>query len=210
MLPLSATSTRTQPPPGWAWHELTSLARLESGHTPSRQRPDWWGGDIPWISLADIRELDGRTAYDTKEHTNELGIANSAARILPAGTVVLSRTASVGFVTIMGRSMAPSQDFVNWVCGPGLESRFLAYVLRASRGYLRTLSSGAIHQTIYMPTVEAFNVCVPTLPEQKRIADRLDRHMVAAEQATKLAEAQLAAIGALPAALLRRAFTGEL
>jgi hypothetical protein len=61
-----------------------------------------------------------KVAQDTLESTNEQGIANSSARLLPEGTVVLSRTASVGFVTIMGRPMATSQDFVNWVCGPEL------------------------------------------------------------------------------------------
>jgi type I restriction enzyme, S subunit len=93
-LPLSSEQTQATPPPGWKWRLLTSVARLETGHTPSRNRPDWWGGDIPWISLSDIRELDGRIARDTREWTNAEGIANSAARVLPAGTVVLSRTAS--------------------------------------------------------------------------------------------------------------------
>jgi type I restriction enzyme S subunit len=52
---------------------------------------------------------------------------------LPAGTVCLSRTASVGFVTIMGRQMATSQDFVNWVCGPGLDPLLLFFLLVANR-----------------------------------------------------------------------------
>lgn len=104
--PLSVTSVRDPAPAGWQWRHLTSLARLESGHTPSRYHPEWWGGVIPWIALPDIRKLDGRVAHETTEYTNEAGIANSSARVLPAGTVVLSRTASVGFVTVMGREMA--------------------------------------------------------------------------------------------------------
>ena len=143
--PLSAGRPGRQAPPGWRWFRLTDLARLETGHTPSRSHPEWWGGPIPWISLADIRELDGKVAQDTLETTNEQGIANSSARLLPEGTVVLSRTASVGFVTIMGRPMATSQDFVNWVCGPELYPHFLAYLLRGSRAYIRSLSSGAIN-----------------------------------------------------------------
>lgn len=110
---LSAGRPGDEAPAGWRWLRLTDLARLETGHTPSRSHPEWWGGPIPWISLADVRELDGKVAQDTIEHTNEEGIANSSARPLPEGTVVLSRTASVGFVTIMGRPMATSQDFVN-------------------------------------------------------------------------------------------------
>ena len=90
------------PPAGWKWRPLSSLARLETGHTPSRRVPEWWGGDIPWLALPDIRELDGRVALKTLETTNALGLANSSARLLPKDTVCLSRTASVGFVTVLG------------------------------------------------------------------------------------------------------------
>ncbi len=146
--PLAVDDTRAAPPRGWRWVNLRLVARLESGHTPSRYHPEYWGGDILWLALPDIRAIDGKVAMETAEHTNELGIANSAARVLPPGTVVLSRTASVGFVTIMGRPMATSQDFVNWVCGADLDHRFLAYLLRASRGYIRSLASGAVHKTV--------------------------------------------------------------
>lgn len=176
MTPLSAGRPGSEAPLGWRWARLTDLARLETGHTPSRSHPEWWGGPIPWISLADIRELDGKVAQDTIEHTNEKGIANSAARLLPEGTVVLSRTASVGFVTIMGRPMATSQDFVNWVCGPELDPRFLAYLLRATRAYIRSLSSGAIHQTVYMPTVESFFVCAPSVQRQREMCRTLEKN----------------------------------
>ena len=121
----------------WNWTRLTRITRLESGHTPSRRRPDWWGGDIPWIQLADIRAVDGRVIHSTSETTNPEGIAHSAARILPAGTVVMSRTASVGFVARLGRPMATSQDFVNWVCGPDLDPEFLMHLLIRSRDYIR-------------------------------------------------------------------------
>lgn len=118
--PLSTGSSITTPP-GWRWHRLLDLARLESGHTPGRKRPEWWGGEVPWLAPPDIRRLDCREAHETLERTNADGLANSSARMLPPGTVCLSRTASVGFVTILGREMATSQDFVNWICGPELD-----------------------------------------------------------------------------------------
>jgi type I restriction enzyme S subunit len=208
--PLTVNPVYNEAPEGWRWHKLTDLARLESGHTPSRYHPEWWGGDIPWIALPDIRALDGKVAYETSEHTNPDGIANSAARILPAGTVVLSRTASVGFVTIMGRPMATSQDFVNWVCGDELDPHFLALLLRASRKFIHSVSSGAVHKTVYMPTVESFRVCIPSLDEQRRIAtDTLEKLQHAEKLVASLTD-NLKAIGKLPAALLRQAFSGKL
>lgn len=194
--------------PGWRWHRLTSLARLATGHTPSRRCPEYWNGDIPWLQLPDIRALDGHRALDTLEHTNELGIKNSAAVLLPQGTVCLSRTASVGFVTVMGRPMATSQDFVNWVCGPDLSPEFLKWLFIACRKPIRDLGSGAVHQTIYFPTVEQFAVCIPPLAEQERIAGRLTEQLGAVERARAAAAQRLAAAESLPAALLREVFEG--
>jgi type I restriction enzyme S subunit len=206
--PLAAGAARDAAPDGWTWHLLTNLARLESGHTPSRRHPEWWGGDIPWLALPDIRELDCQVADKTTETTNEQGVANSSARVLPAGTVVLSRTASVGFVAMMGRPMATSQDFVNWVCGPDLDPSFLMYLLRASRDYIRQLSSGAIHKTVYVPTVKAFAVCVPQLTEQKRIASKVRSRLAAHAEMRTLLDDQAAQIDCLPSVFLRDAFSG--
>ena len=194
---------------GDGWVALSSVAQLESGHTPSRRRPEWWGGDVPWIALPDIRRLDGRTATDTAETTNELGLANSSARLLPEGTVVLSRTASVGFVTVMGHPMATSQDFVNWVPGPELRSWYLAFVLIGAREYLRELSSGAVHKTIYRPTLKGLHIRLPSLDVQDRIIDRIQQGLASLADTLKSLEAKSVALDALPASLLGAAFRGE-
>ena len=157
-------------PEGWHWTKLTDVARLETGHTPSRKHPEYWGGGIPWIGIKDATGNHGKTIYDTIQHTNELGIANSSARILPENTICLSRTASVGHVVVMGRPMATSQDFVNWVCSENLDSRFLKYVLLGERNAFLRFASGTTHQTIYFPEVKAFHVCLPPLTEQRAIA----------------------------------------
>lgn len=199
-----STPTRT----GWRWHRLADLARLATGHTPSRREPAWWGGEIPWLQLPDIRAVDGRRVTETMEYTNELGLANSSAVLLPAGTVCMSRTASVGFVTIMGRDMATSQDFVNWVCGPQLDPDFLMYLLIRSRRVLREMGSGATHHSIYFETVREFSVCVPAIAEQRKIVADLTERLTRAERTLDAIRSELAAIEALPAALLREAFKG--
>lgn len=205
--PLSVRREGRCPPPGWRWRQLSELARLESGHTPSRRRPEWWGGDIPWIALPDIRALDGRTAYETAEYTNPDGITNSAARVLPAGTVVLSRTASVGFITVMGRPMATSQDFVNWVCGPELEPWFLGYLLISCRDYIRSLASGAVHKTVYVPIAKAFYICAPDVEKQRQIVSSLQAQLQVVARAQVAASKQLEEIQELPATLLRTSFS---
>ena len=164
----------TEAPPGWRWKLLTKLARLETGHTPSRRHPEYWDGDIPWIGIRDATANHGRTLHDTEQHVTQEGIDNSSARLLPTNTVCLSRTASVGYVVAMGRPMATSQDFVNWVCDPAvLDYRYLKYALLAEASSYSRFSHGTTHQTIYFPEVKAFHLCTAPRDTQANIADVL-------------------------------------
>lgn len=172
--PLSLKPGRA--PSGWEWALLTDVAKLESGHTPSRRVPEYWeGGTIPWLSLKDIKRRVGMYVHETADQTTQLGIDNSSARVLPARTVALCRTASVGKVAVLGRDMATSQDFVNWVCGPRLHPEYLYYALVSSPTFFDAQKQGSTHKTIYFPTVQKFHVLLPPLPEQKRIAAILDK-----------------------------------
>ncbi len=152
---------------------MTDVARLETGHTPSRKHPEYWGGNVPWIGIRDATGNHGQRISATAQYTNELGIRNSSARILPTNTVCLSRTASVGYVVVMGVPMATSQDFVNWVCGPELDYRFLKYVLVGEQSSFLRFASGTTHQTIYFPEVKAFHVALPNVKVQSHIANTL-------------------------------------
>ena len=137
----------------WRRANIRRYASMKTGHTPSRSKPEYWENvTIPWFTLADVWQLrDGRRVYlgDTANQISELGLANSAAELLPAGTVVLSRTASVGFSGVMPTPMATSQDFWNWICGPDLMPEYLNYQFKAVAPELRALNMGSTHQTIY-------------------------------------------------------------
>ncbi len=165
-------------PEHWTVMPVRLAARLESGHTPSRNHPEYWEDcSIPWFTLADvwqIREGGINVVTDTKEKVSDLGIANSAARVLPAGTVMLSRTASVGFSAIMGIDMATTQDFANWVCGLSLTPLFLLQVFRAMGQEFRRLMMGSTHNTIYMPDIASLRFALPTALEQASIVAFVD------------------------------------
>lgn len=166
-------------PSHWESGNIRRFAQMKTGHTPSRSVPDYWAStDIPWFTLADVWQLrDGKQIYlgDTASKISELGLANSAAELLPAGTVVLSRTASVGFSGIMPRPMATSQDFWNWVCGTQLLPEFLNYQFKTMTAAFKSLNMGSTHQTIYQKDAARLHVVVPPLKEQRAIVDCLDR-----------------------------------
>jgi type I restriction enzyme S subunit len=168
---------------------------------------------IPWVSLADVWQLrSGETVYleDTAEMISPVGMANSSARLLPKGTVILSRTASVGFAAIMATDMATTQDFAAWVPGPKVRSKFLYYVLRAMRSEFRRLMMGSTHQTIYMPDIRSFRTPLPPLAEQDRIIAALDASIGRYRQATAKIQASITRLREYRAALITAAVTGQI
>lgn len=160
-------------PEHWSVVQVRHVATLGSGHTPSRSRPDWWEDCcIPWFTLADIwqvRREGRRFVTETEEMVSELGIANSSAVVHPAGSVMLSRTASVGFPAIMGCAMATSQDFAVWRCDSRVVNEYLYLVLLGMKQELSRLMIGSTHKTIYMPDIEAFRMPLPPVEQQKEI-----------------------------------------
>ena len=206
---LAVGNPGTPLPEGFSWQALDGLARLESGHTPSRRIVEYWDGDVPWIGIRDATANHGRTIFDTKQHISQAGVANSSTRLLPANTVCLSRTASVGYVVTMGVPMCTSQDFVNWVCGPRLSHRYLALLLRLEQETVRRFSSGTTHQTVYFPEAKAFHIAAPELAEQKAIVavlgaldDKIESNRRCVALMVKLAQAVLFSdVGARPVRL---------
>jgi type I restriction enzyme S subunit len=201
-------------PEHWLVTPIRLVAKLESGHTPSRNHPEYWQDcTVPWFSLADvwqIREAGRDTIVETNECISELGIANSAARKLPAGTVMLSRTASVGFSAIMGVEMATTQDFANWVCGPKLAPEYLLQVFRAMKPDFARLMMGSTHNTIYMPDIQSMRCAVPPRSEQAEIVNHVRR---TTERTDALIESATQAVELLKerrSALISAAVTGQI
>lgn len=164
-------------PEHWDVVRTRFVARLESGHTPSRSNDEYWEDtNIPWVTTSDIKPFrNGRKIYlnETEHQISELGLENSGARLLPEGTVFLSRTASVGFSGIMGQEMATSQDFADWVCSEEILPEYLLYVFRSMNQEFDRLTQGSTHQTIYMPDIRSFKTPLPPIEEQLEIVDHI-------------------------------------
>lgn len=201
-------------PEHWMSVPIRRVAQLESGHTPSRLVPAYWENcTIPWFTLADIWQVrkEGRVVVtETSEKVSELGVANSSARKLPAGTVVLSRTASVGFPAIMGCEMATSQDFAAWICGKRLDNQFLYLTLKAMRQELGRLTMGSTHKTIYMPDIEQLRCPLPPIEEQRRIVESVARKTARIDSLGSAADRSITLLKERRSALITAAVTGQI
>lgn len=201
-------------PTHWDVVNIRRVATMKTGHTPSRSVANYWNNTtIPWFTLADVWQLrDGTRIYlgETANRISELGLANSAAELLPAGTVVFSRTASVGFSGIMPIPMATSQDYWNWVCGPSLLPEYLVIVFRAMKDHFAALMMGSTHKTIYQADAAGIHIPLPPLPEQRRIAKLVTQRTGAIDTLAAKAEEMISTLREYRSALITDAVTGKI
>jgi len=160
-------------PEDWDVCLLDSVANRGSGHTPDKSHPEYWGGNIKWISLQDSDRLDKLYIYDTAAKITPLGIKNSSAKMHLEGTVVLSRDAGVGKSAIMKEDMAVSQHFIAWKCGPLLNNHFLYYWLQSNKSEFERIAMGNTIKTIGLPYFRRLSIPLPTIGEQEAIAEAL-------------------------------------
>lgn len=201
---------KSSPVPEWKWISLVEVARMESGHTPSRNKPEYWNGNVCWIGIRDANKNHGKTIQDTEQKTNELGLANSASRLLPAGTVCISRTASVGYVVKMGKDMATSQDFVNWVPSPVIDPDWLKWLFVAERDSLLKFGKGSTHTTVYFPEWLSMHVLLPHIDEQLEIVRQVDQLFAHADRIEQQVNNALTRVNNITQSILAKAFRGEL
>jgi len=185
---------------------------MVSGHTPDKKVVSYWqGGDIPWVSLADtgqLREVDYIST--TEVMTTADGIAHSSAHVLPSGTVVFSRDASIGLCAITRAGMAVSQHFIGWVCRSHLLPEYLLFVLRAMTQELERRTMGATVRTIGMPDVRSLAMPIPPLSEQEQIVAHVrERRAEIDSLITKVREA-IDRLRDLRIALISAAVTGKI
>ncbi|MCX4641799.1 restriction endonuclease subunit S [Streptomyces sp. NBC_01446] len=201
-------------PESWQEVRVGLMARMGSGHTPSRSHPEWWVDcTVPWITTGEVKQVrDDRLEdlHETREKISELGLANSAAELHPKGTVFLCRTASAGYSGVMGSDMATSQDFITWTCGPRLNPYFLLWCLRAMRSdLLGRLAMGSTHKTIYVPDLQMLRIPVPSLDEQAEIVDAIRRQNSRIDNLTDKIRRQVELMTERRQALIAAAVTGQ-
>lgn len=151
---------------------LGDLAEFSSGGTPARKNPDYYAGDIPWITGADI-DVGGQVT--ARSFITPEAVARSAATIAPAGTILLVTRTSVGKVGVLTEDTAFSQDITAVHYDPTRVDRsYLVQYLRSQEPYFMSRARGATIKGVTREAVTDLRVPLPTLDTQRRIAAILD------------------------------------
>ncbi len=157
----------------WANHRLADVIELIGGGTPKRSRPDYWGGDIPWISVKDFND-DKRYVCSVEETITEDGLNNSSTKILKPGQIIISVRGTVGALAQIAHPMAFNQSCYGINANTKFTSNdYVFYLLQGIVLNLQNIAHGAVFDTITRDTFQLVDIKLPPLPEQRAIASIL-------------------------------------
>lgn len=153
------------------------LFQICSGGTPSSTVPEYWNGNVRWITLADLPADNFISEIKTTERTiSEAGLNNSNAKLLPADTIIVSTRATIGRIGIARTQLATNQGFKNIIIKrPDLIlPKYVAYMLTAQVDAMQHLASGATFKEISKENFCTLQIPLLPIDQQQLIIDELD------------------------------------
>ena len=165
---------------------ISEIGTVVGGGTPSIKNPDYWGGDIPWISPKDL--TDYKSVYISKGENflTEKGL-KSGTRLLPKNTLLFSSRAPIGYVALAANPICTNQGFKSIVCDEKqVVPLYLYYYMKANLDYIKLFGTGATFPEISGKTMGKIKVEIfKSLDVQHRIASILSTYDTLIENNTK-------------------------
>ncbi|WP_336070870.1 restriction endonuclease subunit S [Mesoflavibacter sp. CH_XMU1404-2] len=160
-------------PDGWLETTLGEVINIIGGGTPKTKIPEYWDGEIPWLSVVDFNN-DNRWVSTTEKSITELGLKKSSTKLLNVGDIIISARGTVGAMAQLKREMAFNQSCYGIKEVEDVSDKdFLFYLTKHSLKQINRNTYGAVFDTITTKTFDVINVNLPSLPEQKAIANIL-------------------------------------
>lgn len=161
-------------PSNWVTPEIAYLTTSFNGATPSRDVPEYWNGDIPWMASGEVHQ---KYVTHTNETITQAGLDSSSTRVLPAGTVMIALNGqgrTKGTCAILGIDACCNQSLAGFICDHNLNNRWLFYCFEAMYEYLRGEGGQAQRDGIAASDLRHERIPLPELGVQSAIVNYLD------------------------------------
>lgn len=157
-------------PKSWRRSTLGEIARITSGGTPDRSKPEYWGGDIPWITTG---EIQFNTITDSTERITEAGLQNSSAKLFPHGTLLMAmygQGKTRGQVAKLGIEAATNQNSAAILLNEGYDPDFYFQFLWSQYDNIRDFGHSGGISHLNAGLLKQIAVPVAPIHEQRRVA----------------------------------------
>ena len=197
-------------PDGWEFSTLGEIADLIGGGTPSRENPEYFTGDIVWLTPTEIPKTKISVVSDSREKITQDGLRKSSARLIPKGSVLMTSRASIGYVAIAGTEVTTNQGFSSFIPKQGINNFYLAYWLWANANFFIEQATGTTFKEITKSKLRNFSLPIPPLPEQERIVNRIEELLSDLDAGVAALERVRAGLKRYKASVLKVAVEGKL
>ena len=195
-----------QLPEGWKWTTLGEALKWGSGGTPLKSKPEYYGGNIPWVIIGDLN--DG-IVTETKSTISQKGLMNSSAKWVDEGSVLIAMYGSIGKLGLAGKRLTTNQA-IAFAKGDSVNSKYAFYYLLGERINLLNLGVGATQQNISQTKLKAYPFPLPPLDEQERIVAKIESLFSQLDAGVAALQRIQAALKRYKASVLKAAFEGRL
>jgi len=203
------TDTELELPQGWTISSINQVCKTSSGGTPSRGKPEYYGGSIHWIKSGELKES---MIYDSDEKITKMGLENSSAKIFSKGTVLLALYgANIGNTGLLQIDSATNQA----VCAifndkDLLDTNYLLWYIRFMKKNLVKQAIGGAQPNISQTIVNKLKILLPPLNEQKRIVSKIEELFSKIDSVKQSLEHTKLQLEQYRISLLKYAFEGKL
>lgn len=159
-------------PPHWLSVPLENvILRIVGGGTPSKSNPEYYQGEIPWMS---VKDMNKHVLQDTADHISQAAVDNSSTNVIPAGTPIVATRMSLGKIVVADFDSAINQDLKALFLPAEVHRDYLVYWYRSVARQIERMGTGTTVKGIRLEVLKGLDFALPPLAEQKVIADKLD------------------------------------
>ena len=156
------------------YRKLGDICDVVSGGTPSRSKPEYWDGDIPWRKIGNSK---GKYVSEADEFITEEGLAGSSAKMLSKGTILYTIFATLGEAGVLTIDACTNQAIAGITIKNDdiIDRDYLYYYLKSKKNYVNDIGRGVAQNNINMSILRGFEVPIREMFEQQTITDILDK-----------------------------------
>lgn len=198
-------------PDGWQWKTMGEIAEVVSGGTPrTSDSSNFDGGDIPWITPADLSGYTAKHVSRGARLLTQKGLQSCSARLLPEGTVLFTSRAPVGYVAIASNPIATNQGFKSFVLREGVLPDYAYWWLKGAKQLAESLASGTTFLELSGANAKKLPIPIAPFEEQRRIVAEIEKQFSRLDEAVANLQRVKANLKRYKAAVLKAAVEGRL
>jgi type I restriction enzyme S subunit len=202
---------QTELPPGWVWTTMEEIADVVGGGTPKTNDPtNYEGGTIPWITPADLSGYTAKQIAHGARFITQKGLNDSSAKMMPAGTVLFTSRAPIGYVAIASNPVCTNQGFKSFVLKEGVLPNYVYWWLKGSKDLAESMASGTTFLELSGAKAKQIPIPVAPLDQQKRIVAEIEKQFSRLDEAVANLKRVKANLKRYKAAVLKAAVEGRL